>query len=467
MSEELSRVEDLLENGVEEPVLPMSELEAILRGEKVKPHSRVAELLLQYNPQDILIEKSITENGTYYASADNAAGYFKVIVDTPVIPPVVLDHLVETITENGTYNYTPEHDGYSDAEITVNVSSVQPVVASKTITANGTYVAADEQLDGYSQAVVNVPPTPLDTMNITHNGTYHPPTGRGFDEVNVTVPLGTKTITENGTYTATDDNLDGYSQVTINVAGGGGETKYYEYIRALNGQIIVRVEYPDAERTYAKQTLWFFNGYDTDSTDKDIPSILTPYLPKNWSTDVMMTSGYTDNTSATQLGWVGFLYPNQTPPSTKIRTWNIGKGGLQSGSFWGVLDISGPEEQITEWFDPYDDVSPSQIKILSNVPIQDNQGNWITYNFDTPLTVGKSYLIMWSSGKSVDTYPFATAFTLVNSSERVSLTAHGVTATLSISTTSLVGTYSNDYDTRLRHINLFEIPPVFSDGLIY
>ena len=1014
MSEELSRVEDLLATGVEEPVLPMSELEAILRGEKIKPHSRVAELLLQYNPQDILIEKSITENGTYYASVDNADGYFKVIVDTPVVPPTVLDHLVETITENGEYTYTPEHDGYSDATITVSVPKPQPVVASKTITENDTYVAADEQLDGYSQVVVNVPPTPLDTMNITHNGTYHPPTGRGFDEVNVTVPLGsksitangtytatddnldgyssvdvdvpqigikdipntptpiasftdgtdnplksltasivpvqsgsgdpsptnvrpitgwteevvsvrginqwdeewsngywsmgaytsgtgicskgkipikpnstiyvvfpsnatfyytfydkdknflalegydsigrfykslsgtinvpsnayyltwnmsssygttynndisinypstdreyhayagttttipftdgqgqshtsyggqidvisgkeddtygiyqktnfalpttkdnknrwefgvslpdvlsdligsmtgattdydlmcnnmtiklegsasvgettcslyghnnrvewririsdeytaeeaqaianasvirypinvvtlqqqptsiksfggennlwastgdvvsgqyfgyvypelgtktitangtyvatddnldgysevtvtiplgTKTITANGTYTATDDNLDGYSQVTINVAGGGGkfpiydfhenedgtivvrrkvdivngkmeietkwffngyhmsafltdipsnllpftrpnadvsgksysddtsatqngwvaistayyqnklvcystgwssdsnkdvwavidinggtqqalewsdpyedvgETKYYEYIRALNGQVIVRVEYPDAERTYAKQTLWFFNGYDTDSTDKDIPSVLIPYLPKNWSTDVMMTSGYTDDTSSTQLGWVGFLYPNQTPPSTKIRTWNTGKGGLQSGSFWGVLDISGPEEQITEWFDPYDGVSPSQIKILSNVPIQDNQGNWITYNFDTPLTIGKSYLIMWSSGKSVDTHPFATAFTLVNSSENVSLTAHGVTATLSVSATSLVGTYSNDYDTRLRHINLLEIPSIFSDGLIY
>lgn len=1377
MSEELSRVEDLLENGVEQPVLPMSELEAILRGEKIKPHSRVAELLLQYNPQDILIEKSITENGTYYASADNAAGYFKVIVDTPVIPPVVLDHLVETITQNGTYNYTSEHDGYSDAEITVNVPTPQPVVASKTITENDTYVAADEQLDGYSQVVVNVPPTPMDTMNITHNGTYHPPTGRGFDEVNVTVPLGsksitangtyvatddnldgyssvavdvpqigikdipntptpiatfsdgtdnplksltasivpvqdlhgydspwaggagknkfdqttwqyynvsrktnatnipsmvallnslpvgyytisvkfkvdtveatqtyrnygffitttgsysvekytrvdsptvgaiyeasitvnkssedieftavyiyagrstvtdtatiydmqlesgqtattfapysnicpisgwtevdvqrdgvnifplytpnsitsngvtatlntdgsitfsgtatsnasfsiknngslnanpyasdakvldldadsyytiskyndsgklrimvlaaetpaqsvivdfinensgrfkghpsykfimrvdsgttinetiklqlekgstattyepyagttytipfvdsqgnpvevfggsvdvvnggeqpndgklvdfstasimknnpsdnndylyyirnlpvdknkpiicshapfldnpptgntlgiavsgsgsiyinltssvmtentveflrqycinnnvqikygtatpttfytqptsiksldgennvfastgeilsgqyfgyvypelgtktitengtydpaddgldgysevnvtiplgTKTITENGTYTATDDNLDGYSQVTIDVAGGGGETKYYEYIRALNGQIIVRVEYPDAERTYATKTLWFFNGYDTDSSDKDIPSILIPYLPKNWSTDVMLTSGYTDNTSATQLGWVGFLYPNRTPPSTKIRTWNISKGGLQSGSFWGVLDISGPEEQITEWFDPYENVPPRQIKnyggtiedgynlntdlkdlgnvyhdsamsyeidndsfditwnesgayigfsfngdvdlkasdiqrlsykidfgtcydaawnqnirpfvigvtdtirttpstgiyfdpsnvdqyftkykmyykdvcnttvedfvdisdiegpcylfivatgwiasitdlsmisnstpqigttlsqfnffnymsedsnankiipidtesfdvywsgaiyighcltgaiplsgkkrldidmdyigenyqhnsgthtrnhnlaivvtdikvdsyvnldnlerdnhiiaikewdgndiygqsihtsidlsnisgeyyinyqlpgynidgfkarlysinailpkypnkvILNNKPIQNDQGSWITYNFDTPLTVGKSYLIMWSSGKSVDTYPFATAFTLTNSSASVSLTAHGVTATLSISTTSLVGTYSNDYDTRLRHINLLEIPSEFSDGLIY
>ena len=33
--------------------------------------------------------------------------------------------------------------------------------------------------------------------------------------------LGTKTITANGTYDASSDNLDGYSQVTVNVSGGG------------------------------------------------------------------------------------------------------------------------------------------------------------------------------------------------------------------------------------------------------
>lgn len=34
--------------------------------------------------------------------------------------------------------------------------------------------------------------------------------------------LGTKTITENDTYYAEDDGLDGYSEVTVNVSGGGG-----------------------------------------------------------------------------------------------------------------------------------------------------------------------------------------------------------------------------------------------------
>ena len=33
-----------------------------------------------------------------------------------------------------------------------------------------------------------------------------------------------KSITENGEYNASEDNADGYSKVTVDVAGGGGET---------------------------------------------------------------------------------------------------------------------------------------------------------------------------------------------------------------------------------------------------
>jgi hypothetical protein len=41
--------------------------------------------------------------------------------------------------------------------------------------------------------------------------------------------LGTKEITENGTYAASTDGLDGYSQVTVDVAGGGGEPTTGDY----------------------------------------------------------------------------------------------------------------------------------------------------------------------------------------------------------------------------------------------
>jgi len=38
------------------------------------------------------------------------------------------------------------------------------------------------------------------------------------------VTLTTKSITANGTYAASSDNVDGYSSVTVNVSGGGGDT---------------------------------------------------------------------------------------------------------------------------------------------------------------------------------------------------------------------------------------------------
>lgn len=54
--------------------------------------------------------------------------------------------------------------------------------------------------------------------------------------------LGTKSITVNGTYDAEDDNLDGYSSVTVNVGGGThdlpSEYTEYEYIEGTGTQYI-------------------------------------------------------------------------------------------------------------------------------------------------------------------------------------------------------------------------------------
>lgn len=66
--------------------------------------------------------------------------------------------------------------------------------------------------------------TPTGTLNITENGTFDV---TNYASAEVDVPseeptLVTKEITENGTYTATDDNADGYSSVTVNVASSEG-----------------------------------------------------------------------------------------------------------------------------------------------------------------------------------------------------------------------------------------------------
>ena len=60
---------------------------------------------------------------------------------------------------------------------------------------------------------------PTGEIEITSNGTYDV-TDKATAKVNVpTKTLGTKTITANGIYKATDDNLDGYSEVEVATSG--------------------------------------------------------------------------------------------------------------------------------------------------------------------------------------------------------------------------------------------------------
>lgn len=84
-------------------------------------------------------------------------------------------------------------------------------------------ILPDKNFDGLSKVIVNKIPEeyiiPDGNLEINQNGT--------FDVANkanavVSVPekkLGTKTITENGTFKAVDDNLDGYSEVSVSTSG--------------------------------------------------------------------------------------------------------------------------------------------------------------------------------------------------------------------------------------------------------
>ena len=221
--EPMSRTEDLLRTGTEEPVIAMSEIEKILRGEHIdRPHSRVADLLLQYNPSDILIEKSITENGTYYASADGADGYYKVVVDTPVIRPTVLEHLVETISTNGTHTFTPGTgvDGYSDATINVNVPA--PELVSRNATVNGTINKDADGVNGYSQIVVDVktPAVNHDSLEVTENGTYYPPSNTTYIFTVPTIDDDVETGIYLGSITMSRDQITiGYTNKTTSATG--------------------------------------------------------------------------------------------------------------------------------------------------------------------------------------------------------------------------------------------------------
>ena len=74
----------------------------------------------------------------------------------------------KTITSNGTYNASSDQaDGYS--KVTVNVPSSSPTLITKNITSNGTYNASSDQADGYSSVTVNIP---ADLFDVTADTVY-------------------------------------------------------------------------------------------------------------------------------------------------------------------------------------------------------------------------------------------------------------------------------------------------------
>jgi len=165
-------------------------------------------------------------------------------------------------------------------------------LGTKTISANGTYEALDDLLDGYSEVVVSVSPN-VGTKNITQNGTYNASSDSydGYSQVTVNVSgggatLGTKTITQNGTYEAQDDNYDGYSEVTVQVSGGGG----IGYTKATPNMTSNTT--PSGEVIYSS----YWSGYDPwyafDGADDN--------GSRTWLSD------YGDNVGS----WIGYHFPD-------------------------------------------------------------------------------------------------------------------------------------------------------------
>ncbi len=101
--------------------------------------------------------------------------------------------------------------------------------------------------------------------------------------------LGTKEITENGTYDASTDGLDGYSQVTVDVEGGGAVPTTGEY----------RVRFFDYDGTY--EDVWVNEGEDATPPNFD-HSIATDFAPaltfQGWN------KPYTNITEDTEIGAV-------------------------------------------------------------------------------------------------------------------------------------------------------------------
>lgn len=218
--------------------------------------------------EHIMMQKTITENGTY--DAPEGIAYDKIVVD---VDSAELEEI--TIEENGTYE-PEEKDGYSKVIVDVQpteeekealreegrdeqlatdkaaVEALSPInengsydllgaelaidvqpnifITNKQLTvgSNGTVVLTPTQMEGYDASyfskvtiVTDVTPV-LENKLIQANGIYTPAAGYdGFGkvdvEVNVQPDLEDKTFTSNGVY---ESSKDGFGKVTVQVQGG-------------------------------------------------------------------------------------------------------------------------------------------------------------------------------------------------------------------------------------------------------
>lgn len=116
---------------------------------------------------------------------------------------------------------------------------IPSVLGTLEATENKTYKASDENLEGYSTVTVNVEPS-LQTKSISSNGTVKPDEGyEGFSEVTVNVQpkLQEKTATANGAITP-DETYYGLSKVTVNV-----EPKLQSKSVTVNGTVTPDASY--------------------------------------------------------------------------------------------------------------------------------------------------------------------------------------------------------------------------------
>lgn len=96
-----------------------------------------------------------------------------------------------------------------------NFSNVPKIQIKEALTGNNIDWIPEDEANDYAIT---------ETLRVTENGAYYPSSGKcGFSEVNVRVSGGAgtlieKNISENGEYYAMDDNADGYSKVSVNVA---------------------------------------------------------------------------------------------------------------------------------------------------------------------------------------------------------------------------------------------------------
>ena len=179
---------------------------------------------------------------------------------------------------------------------------------TKTITANGTYSAEDDDADGYSEVTVNVPTgiTPTGTLNITENDTYDV---TNYASAIVNVPSGGSSAWTKIAETSYQVSTTNTSATTLETWATG-----HSEIWTSDKILYVRIRDTAGKRAgYFYGTDAFFLNYTTKN--RTSTNTVNGLVANFWSVSPDGTYGQRYGFSSTGYG----VYPNQFYSDGRIR----------------------------------------------------------------------------------------------------------------------------------------------------
>lgn len=126
--------------------------------------------------------------------------------------------------------------------------------------------------------------------------------------------LTTKTITLNGSYSAQDDNADGYSAVTVNVANGASMTE----VANTYGTELVITSAPGSAPSATRHTLYF--EFEDETTETEYAYYDDSFISSAITATTPATRGSKTVTSAQLDGVEWYSY---TPAPTPSGDWTV------------------------------------------------------------------------------------------------------------------------------------------------
>jgi hypothetical protein len=228
------------------------------------------------------LSKTITSNGVYHYVPEGRDiawddAYIKVAVSGA---PKAEEKLVETITSNGRFSFSPQEDYvYSDAQIDVFVSGTPKAEESlvETITSNGDYSFTPEENYVYNSVAIGVDVHPSERLSRRYTTNGQKDITGEFKDGTITVDVHpssslSETYTSNGVYQISGEFSGGTVAVDVHPSSSLSETYTSNGVYPISGEFkdgTVSVDvHPSSSlsETYTSNGVYQISGEFKDGT---------------------------------------------------------------------------------------------------------------------------------------------------------------------------------------------------------